>query len=74
MQVGGELFNKSEIYRLYFPLSDSLSAAPIRPHETDVSTRISVRVDLPSGGHLGSGKIALLEAIQAQQSMPVHSA
>src|SRR6201987_3891490 len=39
MQVGGELFNKSEIYRLYFPLSDSLSAAPIRPHETDVSTR-----------------------------------
>jgi hypothetical protein len=66
MQVGGELFNKSEIYRLYFPLSDSLSAAPIRPHETDVSTRISVRVDLPSGGHLGS---ALLEAIQAQQSI-----
>jgi molybdate transport system regulatory protein len=77
MQVGDELFNKSEIYRLYFPLSESLyfpsreslSAAPIRQYETDVSTRLSVRIDLASGGHLGSGKIALLEAIQAQKSI-----
>ena len=69
MQVGDELFNKCEIYRLYFPLSESLSAAPIRPHETDVSTRLSVRIDLASGGHLESGKIALLEAIQAQRTI-----
>jgi molybdate transport system regulatory protein len=52
---------------LYFPLS--VTAAPIRPHETDVSTRLSVRIDLASGGHLGSEKIALLEAIQAQKSI-----
>jgi molybdate transport system regulatory protein len=69
MQVGDELFNKNEINRLYYPLSESLSAAPVRPHETDVSTRLSVRIDLASGGHLGSGKIALLEAIQAQKSI-----
>jgi molybdate transport system regulatory protein len=69
MLVGDELFNKTEIYRLYFPLSESLSAAPIRQHETDVSTRLSVRIDLASGGHIGSGKIALLEAIQAQKSI-----
>ena len=70
MQVGDELFNKSEINRLYYPLSESsLSAAPIRPHETDVSSRLSVRTNLASGGHLGSGKIALLEAIQAQKSI-----
>ena len=72
MQVGDELFNKNEINRLYYPLissSESLSAAPVRPHETDVSARLSVRIDLASGGHLGSGKIALLEAIQAQKSI-----
>jgi molybdate transport system regulatory protein len=69
MQVGDELFNKNEINRLYYPLSESLSAAPVRPHETDVSTRLSVRIDLASGGYLGSGKIALLEAIQAQKSI-----
>jgi molybdate transport system regulatory protein len=69
MQVGDEMFDKSEIDRLYYPLSESLSAASIRPHETDVSTRLSVRVDLASGGHLGSEKIALLEAIQAQKSI-----
>ena len=69
MQVGDELFNKNEINRLYYPLSKSLSATPVRPHETDVSARLSVRIDLASGGHLGSGKIALLEAIQAQKSI-----
>jgi molybdate transport system regulatory protein len=70
MQVGDELFNKSEINRLYYPLSESsLSAAPIRPHETDVSSRLSVRINLAGGGHLGSGKIALLEAIQQQKSI-----
>jgi molybdate transport system regulatory protein len=70
MQVGDELFYKSDINRLYYPLSESsLSAAPIRPHEIDASTRLSVRIDLASGGHLGSGKIALLEAIQAQKSI-----
>jgi molybdate transport system regulatory protein len=69
MQVGDEFFNKNEINRLYYPLSESLSAAPVRPHETDVSTRLSVRIDLASGGHLGSGKIALLEAIQEQKSI-----
>ena len=35
MQVGDELFNKREIYRLYFRLSESLSSAPTRQHETD---------------------------------------
>jgi hypothetical protein len=69
MQVGDEFFNKNEINRLYYPMSESLSAAPVRPHETDVSTRLSVRIDLASGGHLGSGKIALLEAIQEQKSI-----
>jgi molybdate transport system regulatory protein len=73
MRVGDELFNKNEINRLYYPLnypsSESLSAAPVRPHEIDVSARLSVRIDLASGGHLGSGKIALLEAIQAQKSI-----
>jgi molybdenum-dependent DNA-binding transcriptional regulator ModE len=54
---------------LYYPLSESLSAAPVWPHETDVCARLSVRIDLASGGHLGSGKIALLEAIQAQKSI-----
>jgi hypothetical protein len=54
---------------LYFPLSEFLSAAPIGPHESDVSTRLSVRIDLASGGDLGSRKIALLEAIQAQKSI-----
>jgi molybdate transport system regulatory protein len=69
MQVGDELFKKSEINRLYYPLSESLSAGRIRPDKTDVSTRLSVRIDLASGGHLGSRKIALLEAIQAQKSI-----
>ena len=69
MQVGDELFNKNEINRLYYPLSEFLSAAPVWPHETDVCARLSVRIDLASGGHLGSGKIALLEAIQAQKSI-----
>jgi molybdate transport system regulatory protein len=73
MRVGDELFNKNEINRLYYPLnypsSESLSAAPVRPHESDVSARLSVRIDLASGGRLGSGKIALLEAIQAQKSI-----
>jgi molybdate transport system regulatory protein len=69
MQVGDELFNKGEINRLYYPLSESLIAASIRQHGTDVSARLSVRIDLASGGHLGSGKIALLEAIQAQKSI-----
>jgi molybdate transport system regulatory protein len=69
MLVGDERLNKREIYRLYFPLSESLSAIPIRQHETDVSTRLSVRIDLASGGHLESGKISLLEAIQAQKTI-----
>lgn len=69
MRVGDELFNKNEINRLYYPLSKSLIAALVRPHGTDVSTRLSVRIDLVNGGHLGSGKIALLEAIQAQKSI-----
>jgi molybdate transport system regulatory protein len=69
IQVGEDLFNSNEIKRLYYPLSESLSAAPVRPHEIDVSARLSVRIDLASGGHLGSGKIALLEAIQAQKSI-----
>jgi molybdate transport repressor ModE-like protein len=69
MQVGDELFNKGEINRLYYPLSESLIAASIRQHGTDVNTRLSVRIDLASGGHLGSGEIALLEAIQAQKSI-----
>jgi molybdate transport system regulatory protein len=69
MQVGDELFNKSEINRLYYPLSESLSAVPTKPHETDVSSRLSVRIDLPSGDYLGSAKISLLEAIQAQKSI-----
>jgi molybdate transport system regulatory protein len=89
MQVGDELFNKSEIYRLYYPLSESLSAAiaprrsarrsgrkrrppvrrSVRLHEIGASARLSVRINLASGGHLGSGKIALLEAIQAQKSI-----
>jgi molybdate transport system regulatory protein len=69
MQVGDELFNKSEINRLYYPLIESLSAVPTRPHETDVSSRLSVRIDLPSGGYLGSAKVSLLEAIQAQKSI-----
>jgi molybdate transport system regulatory protein len=69
MQVGDELFNKKEINRLYYPLSKSLIAAPVGPHGTDVSTQLSVRIDLVNGGHLGSGKIALLEAIQAQKSI-----
>jgi Arc/MetJ-type ribon-helix-helix transcriptional regulator len=66
MQVGDEVFKKNEINRLYYPLCESLSAAPVRRHGT---TRLSVRIDLTSGGHLGSGKIALLEAIQAQKSI-----
>src|SRR5689334_8854870 len=37
MQVGDKLFNKSEINRLYYPLNESLSAAPTRPYESDVS-------------------------------------
>ena len=69
MRVGDELFNKSEINRLYYPLSESLIAARTRPHKTDVRTRLSVRIDLASGGHFGSRKIALLEAIQAQGSI-----
>jgi hypothetical protein len=53
IQVGDDLFNSNEIKRLYYPLSESLSAAPVRPHEIDVSARLSVRIDLASGGHLG---------------------
>jgi molybdate transport system regulatory protein len=64
-----ERFSKSEINRLYYSLSGTLSAARIRPHETDVSTRLEVRIYLASGSHLGSAKIALLEAIQAQKSI-----
>jgi molybdate transport system regulatory protein len=33
------------------------------------STRISIRIDLASGGHLGCGKIELLEAIRTQRSI-----
>jgi molybdate transport system regulatory protein len=66
MQVGDETFNKSEINRLYYPLNESLSAPPV---ERLGSTRLSVRIDLAGGGHLGSGKIALLEAIQAHKSI-----
>jgi hypothetical protein len=66
MQVGDETFNKSEINRLYYPLNESLSAPPV---ERLGSTRLSVRIDLAAGGHLGSGKIALLEAIQAHKSI-----
>jgi molybdate transport system regulatory protein len=70
MQVGDQLFYKSDINRLHYPLSESsLSAAPTRPHEIDASTGVSVRIDLASGDHVGSGKIALLEAIQAQKSI-----
>src|SRR5215472_6363931 len=52
MQVGDKLFNKSEINRLYYPLSE-LSTAPMRPHETDVSTRVTVRILLADGRKLG---------------------
>ena len=67
MRVGDELFNKSEIDRLYYPLSESWVRRQF--HVTDVGARLSVRIDLASGGHIGSGKIALLEAIQAQGSI-----
>jgi molybdate transport system regulatory protein len=69
MQVGDELFNKNEISRLYYPLSESLSAAPVRPYETDVSTRLSIRIVLANGGKLGPAEIALLEEIHAQGSI-----
>jgi hypothetical protein len=52
MQVGDELFNKNEMYRLYFPLSVSLSAAPIRQHETDVA---QLRRPWPPRNYLRSG-------------------
>jgi molybdate transport system regulatory protein len=66
MQVGDEMFNKSEINRLYYPLSDALSAPLVGRLGT---TRLSIRIDLASGGHLESGKITLLEAIQARKSI-----
>jgi molybdate transport system regulatory protein len=66
MQVGDEMFNKSEINRLYYPLSDALSAPPVGRLG---STRLSVRIDLASGGHLESGTITLLEAIRAHKSI-----
>jgi molybdate transport system regulatory protein len=69
MQVGDEGFNKNEINRLYYPLSESLSAAPVRSYETDVSTRLSVRIVLANGGKLGPAEIALLEEIHAQGSI-----
>jgi molybdate transport system regulatory protein len=50
-------------------LSESLRAGPIGPDEIDVSTRLSVRIDLASGGYLGSRKIALLEAIHVRGSI-----
>ena len=42
MRVGDELFNKSEINRLYYPLSESLIAARTRPHKTDAARYLSV--------------------------------
>jgi molybdate transport system regulatory protein len=69
MQVGDELFNKNEINRLYYPLSESLSAAPVGPHKTDVSTRLSIRIVLANGGKFGPAEIALLELIHAQGSI-----
>jgi molybdate transport system regulatory protein len=68
MQVGDELFNKSEINRLYYPLSE-LSTAPMRPVETGVSTRVTVRILLSDGRKLGATEIALLEAVAAQGSI-----
>jgi hypothetical protein len=64
MQVGDEMFNKSEINRLYYPLSESLSAPPVGRLGT---ARLAVRIDLASGEYLGSRKIALLEAIREQK-------
>jgi molybdate transport system regulatory protein len=69
MQVGDELFNKKEINRLYYPLSESLSAGPVGPYETDVSTRLTIRIALANGGKLGPAEIALLEEIHAQGSI-----
>jgi molybdate transport system regulatory protein len=66
MQVGDEVFNKIEINQLYYPLSEALSAPPVGRLGI---TRLSVRIELASGGHFGSGDITLLEAIQAQKSI-----
>jgi molybdate transport system regulatory protein len=66
MQVDDEVYNKSEINRLHYPLSESLSPAPVRRLGT---TRLSVRIHLATGEYLGPEKIALLEAIQAQKSI-----
>ena len=68
MQVGDELFNKSEINRLYYPLSE-LSTAPMRPYEIDVSTGVTVRILLADGRKLGATEIALLEAVAARGSI-----
>jgi molybdate transport system regulatory protein len=66
MEVGDEVYNKSEINRLYYPLSESLSPAPVRRLG---ATRLSVRIDLADGDYLGPVEMALLEAIQARKSI-----